>query len=371
MTMAHNTVTPEELDAWLRSTDVTEEEEEGATIEPLPIEAAMKNHPSTHKKKKDSWRRRSSLDEENISSRPCFGVDALTILANVTEEVGEQIPLPENRFHKRSSESSGTVVASNLGPHHQENEHLAFKKQKILCIARNQEQTQFDRQYSNCSIESQHLPYSRLITDESYKLDPEAGFSRHSSQFTVPSHTMDQEAQYSRRSSQFSVSRTPDTEAIESFVQAMELSESSRIMLENHQISKSVEEAARCRAMKDSEESRSLLVRLGRRSVVKNRTSNMNEGVARKNFSSMNNESVARMNSAASMNSSVNSAERRDSSMNSASMMRGLNDMYHPASSSTTNQSIREDRVASDLRRLEDMLRVEQEKLAGIRSEFG
>jgi hypothetical protein len=60
----------------------------------------------------------------------------------------------------------------------------------------------------------------------------------------------------------------------------------------------------------------------------------------------------------------VNSAESRNSCMT------GLNDMYHPTSSSTTNKSTHEDRVASDLRRLEDMLRVEQEKLAGIRSEF-
>lgn len=364
--MTHNTVTPEELDAWLRSTDVTEEEEEeSATIEPLPIEAAIQNHPPNGKKKKDSWRRRSSLDEENISSRPCFGVDALTILANVTEEVGEQIPLPKNGFHKRSSDSSGTVVASNLGPQSQENEYLAFKKQKIICIARNKEQTQFDRQYSNGSVESQHLPYSRLITDDTYKLDPEAGFSRHSTQFTVPSHTMDQEAQYSRRSSQFSVSRTLDIEAIESFVQAMELSERSRIMLQNHhQFSESVGDAGRYQAMEDSGESRSLLVRLGRRSVAKNRTSNMNDGVAGTNSSCRNNESVNRMNSAASMNSSVNSAESRNSCMT------GLNDMYHPTSSSTTNKSTHEDRVASDLRRLEDMLRVEQEKLAGIRSEF-
>ena len=319
-------VTPEELDAWLQTTEVTEEEEGGTDLEPLPLEMRpKKNFPP---KKKASWRRRSSLDEENISSRPIFGVDAKALLANVSQEAEDEnyAFARMDSFRKRSSEGSSTVVASNIYPQSPEfqKDITLLKKRRVSCPTDAQDNSQFDRQssrYSQGSIDTENTPYFRLVTDDSFKLDQEARFSRHSSQFSVPSHKMDQEARFSRRSSQFTVTQTQSVQGIESFLRAMEVSQRSQTMLMNRQ--PSLNEGRRSEAMRESGESRNLLIRISRRNVIKSLTSGMN--------------------------SRINSG-------------------YHPTSSSIAQQS-NQDRVITDLRRIENMLRAEQQ-LTGARSEF-
>lgn len=83
--MTLQAVTPEELDEWLQTTEVADEDEAVPDIEPLPVDLPMKEA-RPPKKKKASWRRRSSLDEDNISSRPCFGIDAKALLASESQE---------------------------------------------------------------------------------------------------------------------------------------------------------------------------------------------------------------------------------------------------------------------------------------------
>jgi hypothetical protein len=336
--MAMQAVTPEELDAWLRTTEVTEEEEGGTDSEPMPIDAPPKQ--DQHIKKKKAWRRRSSLDEDNISSRPCFGVDAEALLANARQEEtgGEISPSTHvNPYLKRASEGSSTVVASNKYPRSSDHESdiVTFKKRRVTGTS--QDYSQFSRQdstFSRGSIDSQcSSPYFRLVTDDSFKLDQEAKFSRHASQFSVPEHTMDQEARFSRRSSQFTVSQIQNAQGVESFLRAMEVSQRSHKMLMN-QLSRSGEDRIRPEAMRESEESRSLLVRLSRRTVVKSMVGGMNSaGVTRLNLNSLN-------------------CGRNPTSMN---VMKNSN----------------QDKVAADLRRMEAMIWAEQEQQLGrIRSEF-
>lgn len=327
--MSMQAVTPEELDAWLQSTEVTEEEDPEPNFEPSPVEAPPTKQEQSPKKKKGSWRRRSSLDEDNISSRPCFGVDASALLAEVSQEATEgednYCSTQLYPYPKRSSQGSSTVVVSNQYSHSPDNrcDNDSFKKRRVSGPTNDsQDNSQFNRRfssYSHGSIESQQsTPFFRLVTDDSFMLDREAQFSRHSSQYSVPFHRMDQEARFSRRSSQFTVSQTQKSQGVESFLRAMEVSQRShKMLMNNHQISTSVEEMGRSEAMRESAESRSLLVRLSRRSVAKNMTSGMN----------------------------------------GSNLTSGHTSSNH-------------DRIAADLRRMEEMLRAEQEQLARIRSEF-
>ena len=318
-------VTPEELDAWLQTTEVTEEEEGGTDLEPLPVDVPAKAKQNRCPKKKGSWRRRSSLDEENISSRPCFGVDAETLLADVSHEAeGENNARYQlDSYRKRSSEGSSTVVASNIYPQSPEfqKDIMLLKKRRVSFPTDIQDESQFSRQSSSYSNDTKDTPYFRLVTDDSFKLDNEARFSRHSAQFSVPSHTMDQEARFSRRSSQFTVTHDQSVQGVESFLRAMEISQRSHSMLMSHR--HSLDEGRRSDAMRESGESRNLLVRISRRNVAR------------------------------SMTSGINSK---------------FNSSYHPTSSSIAQQS-NQDRVVAGLRRMENMLRVEQQ-LAGARSEF-
>lgn len=332
--MTLQAVTPEELDAWLQTTEVTEEDE-GADFEPLPIDAPA-NQDQPPKQKKGSWRRRSSLDEENISSKPCFGVDAKALLANINpEEKGGNDTRHTSAYNylKRASDGSSTVVASN---HYSQSsdrssEILTFKKRRgSTPVTDSQDYSQFIRRsstYSEVSNDTQNSdPYFRLVTNDSYKLDQEAQFSRHASQYSVPEHSMDQEARFSRRSSQFTVSQTQDVKCVESFLRAMEISQRSQKVLMNHQFSRFAEENKRSEAMRESEESRSLLVRLSRRSVVK------------------------------IMTGGVNSTGVTGSKLNFIGC-------YKP--NSKLGKQSNADRVAADLRRMEAMILAEQEQQLG------
>lgn len=344
--MTLQAVSPDEFDAWLQTTEVAED---GGAFEPLPIDAPIKqDHPV--KKKKASWRRRSSLDDENISSRPCFGVDAETLLANINQEEkagGDETPSNfVNSYLKRSSDGSSTVVASNqyLQSADDQSEILTFKKRRVTgytndsgdCsqfVRKSSTYSQGSSTYSQGSIETEESnPYFRLVTDDSYKLDQEAQFSRHASQYSVPEHTMDQEARFSRRSSQFAVSQGQTAQGVESFLRAMEISERTHKILANHPFARYAEEMKRSQAMKESGESRSLLVRLSRRSAAKSLTGGMN------------------------------STDGAKSKLNS------IGCSYNPTSNSIKSNL---DRVAADLRRMEAMLVAEQEQQLGIiRSEF-
>ncbi|KAL7502671.1 hypothetical protein ACHAXN_000604 [Cyclotella atomus] len=326
--MTLQAVTPEELDEWLQTTEVTEEDEAAPDFEPLPVDLPVKQgRPS---KKKTSWRRRSSLDEDNIASRPCFGVDAKALLANESQEEMEE-EVNHNPYFKRSSDGSSTVVVSNQypqSPDHGEN-FMILKKRRVSAPSDARDSTEFNRQsssYSQVSIDTTqtNTPYFRLVTDDSYKLDHEAQFSRHASQYAVPKHTMDQEARYSRRASQFTVSQ--NSQGVESFLRAMEVSQRSHKMLLNQQFPASLEDMRRSEAMRECEESRSLLVRLSRRSVVKKMTGGMNSG---------------------------------------------LNCGYRPTSIVGKTSNL--DKIAADLRRMEEMLLAEQatqEQLRNARYEF-
>jgi hypothetical protein len=326
--MTLQAVTPEELDEWLQTTEVADEDEVVTDIEPLPVDLPMKQD-RPPKKKKDSWRRRSSLDEDNISSRPCFGIDAKALLASESQEdVGDA---EHNSYFKRSSDGSTTVVARNHYPQSspdQSENFLILKKRRVNAPGDAQGNAEFNRQsssYSQVSIDTDsNTPYFRLVTDDSYKLDHEALFSRHASQYVVPKHTMDQEARYSRRSSQFTVSQ--NSQGVESFLRAMEVSQRSYKMLMNQQFPRSLEDMRRSEAMRECEESRSLLVRLSRRSVVKSMASGMHTG---------------------------------------------LSSGYRPTSITGKHSNL--DEIAADLRRMEDMLRAEQateQQLRNARSEF-
>lgn len=254
-------VTPEELDAWLRLTSV-----DGEDIKPVCHK--VQHEPAKKWQKKGSWRRRSSLDEDNISERPIFGIDANALLSSegqVENQGEDEVATSLRPFVKRGfqgSESTATVVTNN---HHNSaanpdfDEILSPKKRRVslpLSERLNDQQDQTQKSNEN--------NYCRLVTDHSYCIDYEAKFSRRSSQFTVPSRTVDQEAHYSRRSSQFNTNT--GNGSMESFVYAMEVAQRSQNMLLDHPLTRSEEFFE---ATKESEMSRALLVKIGRRSVFK------------------------------------------------------------------------------------------------------
>jgi hypothetical protein len=282
-------VTPEELDEWLKFTKVTKEEDEDSQHKVRPIDSSSKQGQSS-KKKVGSWRRRSSLDEDGISARPCFGVDASAILADVSQEESLRALHP-----KRTSSSSSSVIANNHHLHSSDRqaEMNSFKKRRVSCPPNDRNgNSQYVPQlisHSHGSHAESGTPYSRLVTDDSCRLDREAALSPHYSQFASPSHTMDTEARYSRRSSQFTTFQTQNCQGSESFLRAMEVSQRSHKMLMNYQFPSSVEERGMPLSMRDSAETRSLLVRLIRRSIV-------NSMETRQNRSSLSIDKMSRHN---------------------------------------------------------------------------
>ena len=332
--MSLQAVTPEELDAWLQSTEVTEEEEEELDawlqkvteeeeneVEPferMQIDAPSKTKNQHCTKYERAWHRCSSLDEDNISSRPCFGVDAIALLAESQEEMDGRISpfnhvepylkSPDGQsetFKKRrvtvasqgeistskkrrvtgtSTESSqlsrrrSSQFSNRRSTVASQGEISTSKKRRVTGTSTESSQfsrrrsSQFSNRRSTLSLgsSSSDAPYFRRVTEhDSLKLDQEARFSRHASQFSVTEHTMDEEARFSRRSSQITVSRAENAQGAEAFLRAMEVSEQSHKMLMNHKSPMPCEERARSEAMRQSEKSRSALVRLSIKSFVK------------------------------------------------------------------------------------------------------
>jgi hypothetical protein len=268
-------VTPEELNAWLHSTEVTEGDE--SELDAQPTFQEINNYqPQKRKVKPGEWRRRSSLDEENISERPCFGLDAETFLFEGLGREGDNL----NPHLKFSSQKGDVNFAHNNQQKYMfqnyEEDFLANKKRRVTpdWPENRDNANMFSRKcssYSQASYNSNqnidHTLYSRLVTDDNYNLDHEAQYSRRSSQFTIPSQMMDQEARYSRRASQFKV--CPQSRAnhgFESFLDSLEVSKVSQDMLLDHSHPLPDEYL---NAMKESEMSRSLLMKLSRRNVLR------------------------------------------------------------------------------------------------------
>ena len=183
--------------AILRTTEISEDEEEETGFPPLTVSV-----PSTQelpiKKKTISMNRRSSLDEDNISSRRCFGVDAETLLAHLRQEEEEEeednVSTYENpclNYYKRTSVDG---VPQSSG--HQ-SKITTFKKRRVTVAS--EDSSQFTRKVSN------DASYFRRVTQVGH----EAQCSRLASQFSVPG-------------SQFTVSQTGISQVAESFLRAVD-----------------------------------------------------------------------------------------------------------------------------------------------------
>ncbi|KAL3788931.1 hypothetical protein HJC23_000215 [Cyclotella cryptica] len=255
-------VTPEELDAWLRSTLVIEPNEEN---QGEPLYEAEPNHPR-RKRKKGLVRRCSSLDKDDIFSQT---FDAAMLLANEAQkDVGEE----DNIFAQLNPYSAIDNNFRGIPDCHHD---MPPTKKRRVSSPPSPGDLPYQSQSSQGaqpSCRRKNTPYSRLVTDDAFPLDHEAQYSRRSCRYTPPFHTIDHEARYSRRSSLYTVpSNTPAGRGVYSFLQAMELSQRSYSMLLDLKFSVPI--GGNLGAMRESEMSRNLLFKMSRRTTVKNMTS--------------------------------------------------------------------------------------------------
>ncbi|KAL7476227.1 hypothetical protein ACHAW6_002102 [Cyclotella cf. meneghiniana] len=266
-------VTPEELDAWLRTTVVMEAENEDYHHEPTSYEDEP-NHP-LKKREDELLRRRSSSGKDDISSRSCVGADAAVLYANEAQkdvQEGDNVFARLSPYFMLPSEGSKTVDNKHhfRGIQACHDDVLPSKKRRVSppppgelgCHHQNSHVAQ-------PSYIVKEIPYCRLVTDDSVSLDREAQYSRRSSQYTQPFRAIGHDDGYSICSSLYTVlsDNVPD-QGVHSFLRAMEVSQRSHDML--FDLKNSMLIRGSLEAMRESRMSRTLLFEMNRRTVVKN-----------------------------------------------------------------------------------------------------
>lgn len=263
----HERVTPEELDAWLRSTVVIEAEIQDDRNEHSLYEA---DRDRPQKKRKICCR--SSLDKDNVFSRSSFGVRAMLVpsIEALKDEGEEDNILDElNPYFKLPSEGSDilTVNSRFRGIPDCHDVMLSTKKRKVSSPPPPDDIWYHSQTSPQPAGRNNNTPHSRLVTDDSFPLDHMTRYSQRSScQYTQPFHTIYHEARYSRRSSLHTV--PSDTHAdlgVNSFLHAMALSQRSQNILSDLKFSESC--WGSLEAMRESEMSRSLLFKISQRNT--------------------------------------------------------------------------------------------------------